>query len=119
MAVTHQLVAALVLSVAAVGGYKWWEYRTEQAAALAERQRLEHVADLQREANRARSRAAETAYAERVIYRDRFITRTKIEVRHATADLSLCRLNDDAIRLLNDAAECAADDRGPACVAGD
>jgi hypothetical protein len=118
MILTRNLIA-LALGVAVVVGYQYWAHQTRKAGALAERQRLEHVADLQREANRARSRAAETVYAERVIYRDRFITRTKVEVRHATADLATCPLGPRAVGLLNAAAECAADDRSAACGAGD
>lgn len=114
-----RLAVVLVVAAAAVAGYLWWEHRTEQAGALAERQRLEAVADLQREANRDRSRIADQGYAARTVYRDRFITQTITEVRHATADLAHCPVPPAAVRLLNAAAECASEDRPASCGAGD
>lgn len=115
----NRLLAYGLLAAAAVAGYLWWEHRTEQAGALAERQRLEAVADLQREANRDRSRIADQGYADRTVYRDRFITQTITEVRHETAGLALCPLSARAVRLLNAAADCASEDRPAACGAGD
>lgn len=115
----NRWIAYGLLAAAAIAGYLWWEHRTEQAGALAERQRLEAVADLQREANRDRSRIADQGYAARTVYRDRFITQTITEVRHATADIAACRLNADAVRLLNAAADCATEDRPATCGAGD
>lgn len=112
------IVAALI-AAAAVAGYAWWQHRTEQRGAQAERARLEAMADLQREANRGRARDIEQAQAAKAVYRDRFFTETIVEIRHAAAPLAACPMPDAAVRLLNAAAECAREDRPASCAAGD
>lgn len=106
----NRLVLLALAMAAAIGGYLLWERRTEQRAAAAERDRIEAMADLQREANRSRSRDVERSQAERAVFRDRFITETIVEIRHAAAPLAACPVPDAAVRLLNDAANCAAHD---------
>ena len=106
----NRLIAYVLLLVAIVAGYAWWQHRTEQRGAQAERARLEAVADLQREANRGRARDIEQAHANQTVYRDRFFTETIVEIRHAAAPLAACPVPDAAVRLLNDAANCAAHD---------
>lgn len=112
-------VALLLLVAGLIGGYAWWQHRTEQRGAMQERARLEAQADLQREANRGRVRDAEAGYQARTIYRDRFITQTITEVRDATAGLAACPVPDAAVGLLNRAAQCAREARPAACGAGD
>lgn len=118
-AIPWRLIGLVALLAATVAGYAWWQHRAEQRGAQAERDRLEAVADLQREANRGRARDVEQAHAARTIYRDRFISQTITEVRHAAAPLAHCPVPADVGRLLNAAAECAREDRPTACAAGE
>lgn len=79
-----------------------------------------HVADLaeqQRLANRSRAAQSERAEGERIAYRDRVITKTITEVRHATVPLADCPLPAPAVRVLNDAARCTREGRSPTCFA--
>lgn len=115
----NRLIVAVLIAVAAVAGYAWWQHRTEQRGAQAERARLEAMADLQREANRGRARDIEQAHASQTVYRDRFFTETIVEIRHAAAPLASCPVPDAAVRLLNAASECAREDRPASCAAGD
>lgn len=115
----NRLIVAALIAVAAVAGYAWWQHRTEQRGAQAERARLEAMADLQREANRGRARDIEQAQAAKAMYRDRFFTETIVEIRHAAAPLAACPVPDAAVRLLNAAAQCAREDRPASCAAGD
>lgn len=112
----YAYAAGLALALA---GYFWWVYRIEQQALTEERARVEHQAELQRTANRSRSSEAEQRQAGQTVYRDRFLTKTIVEVRHATQNLAACPVSDDAVRMLNDAAKCASEDRPASCAAGD
>jgi hypothetical protein len=77
------------------------------------------AAELRRESNRGRSRAAEEKQAVQTVYRDRYITRATKEIDHAAQDLARCPLPPAVGRLLNDAARCASEDRPASCGAGD
>ncbi len=77
------------------------------------------AAEAQREANRGSARKAEQGDAVRTVYRDRVITQTLKEIRYETASLSACPVPAGAVRLLNAAAQCAGEDRSPACEPGD
>lgn len=112
---TARILVVLAVVAALLGGYLWWENRVEKRGALEERARGEHAAEMQRTANRSRSQDLERGQSERTVYRDRFIDRTIIEVRDAAPNLDACLLNPDTVRLLNDAAKCARDDRPSAC----
>ena len=112
---TTRILVALALVAALLGGYFWWESHVEKRGALEERARGEHAAEMQRTANRSRSQDIERAQGARTVYRDRFIDRTIIEVRHAAQNLASCPLTPDTVRLLNAAAECARNDRSAAC----
>lgn len=79
----------------------------------------ERAAELQRETNRGAAREAEVQYVERTVYRDKFITKIETEIRHVAAPLASCPLPDGLVRMLNDAAACAAEDRPATCGAGD
>lgn len=114
-----RLYAYAGIAVAAVAGYFWWAHRVESKALEGERARVEHQAELQRTANRSRSYEAEQRQAGQTVYRDRFLTKTIVEVRHATQNLAACPVSADAVRLLNDAAKCASENRPSACGAGD
>lgn len=115
MSVLTRLGWVLVACVAVFAGYRIWENHVEKRGALEERERGEHAAEMQRTANRSRSQDVERAQGERTVYRDRFIDRTIIEVRHASQNLASCSLTPDTVRLLNAAAECARNDRSAAC----
>jgi len=108
--------AALALAVA---GYFWWAHSVEEKAVDAERARVEHQAEIQRTANRSRSYDAEQRQAAQTVYRDKFITKTLTEIRYVTQNLAACVLTPAAIGMLNDTAECAAEDRPASCAAGD
>lgn len=75
----------------------------------------EHQAEVQRQANRSRSLAAEQAQAQREPARTVYITKTVERVRDATAPIASCPVPDAAVRMLNDAAQCARQGRSPAC----
>ncbi|HZF84690.1 MAG TPA: hypothetical protein VE084_14380 [Burkholderiaceae bacterium] len=79
----------------------------------------EHRSEMQRQANRSRTQAAEALEAARTPARTIYITRTIERVRDATATLASCPLPEPAIRLLNRAAECARQDRSATCAADD
>lgn len=104
------------LSAAFMGG---WHLRARIADGDMARHLSEqaHQAELQRIANRDRSRTAETGEGERVVYRDRVITKSVTEVRHATAPLADCPIPPTAVRVLNDAARCAREGRPATCFA--
>lgn len=73
------------------------------------------VADAQAERNRELQRMAERRYVVQAGVRDRFIVQTVTEVRHATVHLASCPVGADGVRLLNDAAACAREDRPATC----
>lgn len=109
-------LAAYALGVAAlIAAYFWWESHVEKRGALEERAKGEHAAEMQRTANRSRSQDIERSQAERTVYRDRFIDRTIVEVRDAAKNLDACVLTLPTVRMLNDAAQCARNDRPAAC----
>lgn len=112
-------LALLLLVAGLIGGYAWWQHRTEQRGAMQERARLEAQADLQREANRGRMRDIEASYTARTVYRDRFITKVITEIHDAAAPLASCPVPDAAVGLLNRAAQCAREARPASCGAGD
>lgn len=114
-----RLYAYAGIAVAAVAGYFWWAHRVETKALEGERARVEHQAELQRTANRARSRDAEQRQAWQAVYRDKFITKTLTEIRYVTQNLAACVLDPRAVRMLNDTAKCASEDRPASCGAGD
>lgn len=85
------------------------EVRAEyQAQALAQAER-----------NRELQRAAEKRYVVQAEARERVITETIVEVRHAAESLAACPVPEPARRLLNRAAECAREDRPASCGPGD
>lgn len=113
-----RLYAYAWIAVAAVAGYFWWTHQVETKALEGERARVEHQAEVQRTANRSRSYDAESRQAAKTVYRDKFITKTLTEIRYVTQNLAACVLEPAAVRMLNDAAECASTDRSAACPAG-
>lgn len=108
-------LAALALAAAAVGGFAWWRASLKEEGARAERQRIEALADLQREANRGRARDAETRYSRQATTRAKFIDTNAKEVRHATENLAACPVLPAARSMLDRAVECASEDRPAAC----
>lgn len=114
-----RLYAYAAVFVAAITGYFWWANRVEQQALVEERARVEHQAEVQRTANRSRARDAELRQIAQTVYRDRFLTKTTTDIRYVTQNLAACVLEPAAVRMLNDAAQCAAEDRSAACGVGD
>ncbi len=113
-----RLIAIVLAAAAAVAGYLWWEQRTEQAGAQAERARQDHLAEQQRMQNRSRARDAELRLSARQQVVEHYFVITEKEFVHATTDLASCPLPEPARRLLNDAAQCAREG-GPAACGGD
>jgi hypothetical protein len=119
MSLTAKLVALGVLALALLAG-AWKVYHTIDKAGYARAQaEYQAAAELRRESNRGRSRAAEEKQAVQTVYRDRYITRKGKEIDHAAKDLARCPVPPAAIGLLNDAAKCADEDRPASCGAGD
>lgn len=108
-------LAVLALCAAVVGGISWWRASLKQEGARVERQRIEALADLQREANRSRARDASLALATRTQIVEKYLVVTEKEFRHATADLAACPVPDRARVMLNDAVRCARDGSPAAC----
>jgi len=115
----YRILALVVLALALVAfgwvkGAQHGQVRLE-AYQVAE----ERIANGQRDANRTRARKAEEKQAAQTVYRDRFITNTVTEVRYVTQPLAACPVPGPAVRLLNDAATCAREDRPASCGAGE
>lgn len=122
MSLYARLAILLVLVLAIAGA--WWKFDRMLAAADKagyERRAGEDkaAADAQAQSNRDLQRASEKRYTVVAEVRDRFITTTITEVRHATAALAACPVGPDAVRLFNAAAGCARADPAAACGAGE
>jgi len=72
-------------------------------------------AERQREARTQTARDAETKHVTQTVYRDRYITRVVKEIDREAAPLAGCPVPLGAVRVLNDAARCAREDRPAAC----
>jgi hypothetical protein len=112
-------LAALIVIVLAIAG-AWWRFDHMLAAADKagyDRARAEDNAAMQaqRDRNLDLQRAAEKNYVVQAGIRDHFIVETITEVRHETANLAACQLTPGAVRLFNDAADCARSDRSASC----
>jgi type II secretory pathway pseudopilin PulG len=119
MSMTAKLVALGVIVLALLAG-AWKVYHAIDKAGYTRAQaEYQAAAEAQRESNRGRTRVAEEKQAAQTIYRDRYITRTVKELDHAAQDLARCPVPAAAVRLLNDAARCAEQDRCPTGGAGD
>lgn len=111
------LLALIVLAVLA-GVWKVWHaadkagYQRAQAEAQA-------LATAQAQRNLELQRAAERRYTVVAEVREKVITNTITEIRHATANLAACPVPVPAVRLLNHAAKCASSDSSAACGPGD
>jgi nitrogen fixation protein FixH len=110
-------IAALAVALAA-GAWRLW-HAIDQAGYTRAQTEYQAAAEFQRESNRGRSRQAEEKQATQTVYRDRYIYRATKELDHASQDLASHPLPAAAIRLLNDAAGCADEDRCPTGGAGD
>lgn len=89
--------------------------RAEKRGADVVRAEYTAAAEAQTERMRDLQRAAETRYTVAAEVRDRYITQTITEVRHAAAPVASCALPADLVRLLNAAASCSRDDPGATC----
>jgi hypothetical protein len=109
--------AVLALSVLAL----WQRGEIAQARqALSDHQLAsERATELQRESNRGRAAEVEQRVVVQTVYRDRFITKTVKEIERVTEPMASCFVPPAAVRLLNDAARCAREDRPAACGADD
>lgn len=111
MSLTSKLVALGLIALAlAAGVWKLW-HTADKAGYERSQREYQAAAEKQREANRFTAHAAEKKESARVVYRDRVITKTITEVRDASAPLASCPLPADTIRLLNDAAQRARENR--------
>lgn len=119
MSLTAKLVALGVLALALLAG-AWKVYHAIDKAGYTRAQaEYQAAAELRRETNRGLARAAEEKQAVQTVYRDRYITRTVKELDHAAQDLARCRVPVPAVRMFNDAARCADEDRPASCGVGD
>lgn len=115
MSLTAKLVALGVLAFALLAG-AWKVYHAiDKAGYVRAQTEYQAAAEFQRESNRGRARAAEEKQATQTVYRDRYITRIVKEIDRASQDLARCPVPPAAVRLLNDAAKCAGEDRPPSC----
>lgn len=120
--IRNPVIAVLgVVALALAGLLLHQRAQTAQARqALSDYQLAsERATELQRESNRGRAAEVEQRVVVQTVYRDRFITKTIKEIERVTEPLAACPLPAGAIRLLNDAARCAREDRPAACGADD
>lgn len=111
-------LCAALLVAAAAGVWKFW-HSAEKSGYERRQREDEAAAEFQREANRGRARTAEQGEAKQAQIRTVYITKTVERVRNATAPLASCPVPDAAVRMLNDAAQCARQGRSPACAPDD
>lgn len=108
-----------VACAALLAGAVFWVQHLERQADAAgyARSQAEYAAaaELQRESNRGRAHLVEVKEAAQTVYRDRYITRIVKEIEYVTQDLAACPVPPAAVRLLNDAAKCASEDRPASC----
>ncbi|RCW73794.1 hypothetical protein [Pseudorhodoferax soli] len=120
--IRNPAIAALGIAALVLAGLLLHQ-RTQTAQArqaLAEYQLAgERATELQRESNRGRAATVEERVVVQTVYRDRFITKTVKEIERVTQPMAACPVPADAVRLLNDAARCAREDRPAACGADD
>ena len=76
-------------------------------------------AEKQRTTNQDTARAVEVRYVDREVVRLEYITKIEKELQHETQNLAACTVTDGAVRLLNDARDCASQDRPTPCGAGE
>lgn len=111
--------AGAVVLLAALAGSHWYAYSSGadkvQARFDAHVVAAEKAAAAQRETNRTRAVEVEERIVTQTVYRDRFITKTVKEIERVTEPLASCPVPADAVRLLNDAAQCAREDRPASC----
>lgn len=79
----------------------------------------EHRSEMQRQANRSRTYAAETAHVTQTIYRDRYITQGVKEINREAPALNSFPVPVGTVRVLNDIARCARENRPTSCGADD
>lgn len=114
------IAAAVVLGALAL--VAWDAARIKRAEARGDaraRAEIKVQSDAQTQRIRDLQRAAETRYTVQTEVRDRFITQTITEVRHAAAPVASCALPADLVRLLNAASRCATGDPAAAGGAGE
>lgn len=120
--IRNPAIAALGVAALVLGGLLLHQRaQTAQARqALSDYQLAsERATELQRESNRGRAAGAEQRVVTQTVYRDRFITKTVKEIERVTEPMAACPVPAGAVRLLNDAARCAREDRPASCGADD
>ena len=119
MSLTARALILTAIVAAVVAG--WWRLTAFYENRGYERRAQEDAAAMraQAERNRDLQRSAELRYTVQQGVRDRYIVKTIKEVRDATVPLAACPVPAPAVRLLNDAADCARGDSPSACGAGE
>ncbi len=120
--IRNPAIAALATAALVLGGLLLHQrVQTAQARqALSDYQLAsERATELQRESNRGRAAGVEQRVVTQTVYRDRYITKTVKEIERVTEPMAACPVPADAVRLLNEAARCAREDRPAACGADD
>lgn len=113
-----RIVGAAVLA-AALAGTHWYAYRQGAQAVQVKFDAHVNAADRaavrQADQNRERATEVEERVVVQTVYRDRFITKTVKEIERVTQPMAACPVPPAVVRLLNDAARCAREDRPAAC----
>jgi hypothetical protein len=119
MSLTTRAIAIALLCAALIAG--WWRLTAHYERIGYDKRKGEDDAatELQREANRGRTSAAETKFFTQAAPREKFIESTAKEVRHDAENLAACIVSPAALDRLRSAAECASEDRPASCGAGD
>jgi hypothetical protein len=108
-----KIIAALILAVFLAGTH--WKAYTSGKAAITKEWELDRaesakLARFQQDANRDTARKAEIRYVDRETVRTEFLTITEKDLANESANLTVCRLDDGDIGLLNKAASTARED---------
>lgn len=110
-----KLVLVAALLAAAFFYVRHLEREADAAGYARSQAEYAAAAELQRESNRGRAHQAEVKEAAQTVYRDRYITKTVKEIQYVTREMASCPVSPAAVRLLNDAAKCASEDRPASC----
>ena len=119
MSIWAKLASLGILVLAILAGV-WKVWHTADATGYARaRAEAQAVATAQAQRNAELMGAAELRYTVMQPVREKLITQNITEVRYVTQNLAACVLVPDAVRMLNNTAQCASSDQPAACGPGD
>lgn len=118
-----QKVGSAILGLAVVitmgfAALKFYSFSFERGVAYENERMLKEQSDKTKERMDAQDKN-DTAVAgqvkEKIVYRDRYVTKIKKEVEYVTAPMAECVMPDAAVRLWNDSSRCLLDPKAAGC----